>query len=145
MSETTGLTRHEAKRAVTALVNRGLVPTWRPSEPAPARSRDGEGSFERSGIAHRFDFGNDESWSGLRDWEETNLLWAIEHASVPHVEGVGTLRMTHRADTGNTKAWRQQINGESRDTIFFYRQVAEALGTQVPELAGLSTSEAAAA
>ena len=79
------------------------------------------------------------------DWEETNLLCAIKHASVPYVEGVGTLRMTHRADTGNTKAWRQQINGESRDTIFLYRQVAEALGMQVPELAGVSTSEAAAA
>ena len=61
MSETTGRTRHEAQRAVTALVNRGLVPTWTPSEPAPARSREEEGSFERSGFPNRFDFGNDES------------------------------------------------------------------------------------
>jgi len=80
-----------------------------------------------------------------RHWERQGFLAAIEHASVPHIEGVGILRMTYRADTDNAKVWWQQVHAESREAIFFYRGVAEALGVQVPDLVPVSASEAAAA
>lgn len=78
-------------------------------------------------------------------WERQGFLTAIEHASVPHIEGVGILRMTHRADTDNAKAWWQQVHAESREAIFFYRSVAALLGVQVPDLVPVSGSEAQAA
>ena len=53
-----------------------------------------------------------------RQWERQPYLSAVEHASVRHIEGIGILRMTHRADTDNAKAWWQQINKESRDKFF---------------------------
>ena len=53
-----------------------------------------------------------------RHWERRGFLAAIEHASVPHIEGVGILRMTHRADTDNAKAWWQQVHAESREEFF---------------------------
>ena len=59
----------------------------------------------------------------VRFWDENNLLMAIENASVPHVEGVGILRMTHRADTNNAKAWWSQINEESRKAFFSTRRL----------------------
>jgi hypothetical protein len=78
-------------------------------------------------------------------WQRQGFLTAIEHASVPHIEGIGILRMTHRADTDNAKAWWQQINEESREAIFFYRSVAAALGIQLPDLANVPPLRAAAA
>ena len=62
-----------------------------------------------------------------------------------HIEGIGILRMTHRADTDNAKAWWHQINEESRAAIFFYRGVADALGIQLPDLTRVSPLNAAAA
>lgn len=78
-------------------------------------------------------------------WQRQGFLTAIEHASVPHIEGIGILRMTHRADTDNAKAWWHQINEESREAIFFYRGVADALGIQLPDLRNVSPPKAAAA
>lgn len=82
---------------------------------------------------------------GMQHWQRTNPLCAIEHASVPHIEGIGILRMTHRADTDNSKAWWQQVHAEGREAIFFYRGVAEALGVQITDLVAVSGSESAAA
>lgn len=80
-----------------------------------------------------------------RHWQQQNFLTAIEHASVPHIEGIGILRMTHRADTDNAKAWWHQVNEESRAAIFFYRGVAAALGIQLPDLGNVSPLRTAAA
>jgi hypothetical protein len=81
----------------------------------------------------------------LRHGWSTNLLCAIEHASVPHIEGIGILRMTHRADTVNAKVWWQEANAESRETIFFYRSVADAIGVQLPTITEITESAAAVA
>ena len=80
-----------------------------------------------------------------RQWERQPYLSAVEHASVRHIEGIGILRMTHRADTDNAKAWWQQINKESRDTFFFYRGVAETLDLQLPDYANVPPLKAVAA
>lgn len=77
-------------------------------------------------------------------WQRQGFLTAIEHASVPHIEGIGILRMTHRADTDNAKAWWHQINEESREAIFFYRGVAAALDIQLSDLPNVSPLKAAA-
>ena len=79
----------------------------------------------------------------VRFWAENNLLMAIENASVPHVEGVGILRMTHRADTDNAKAWWSQINEESRKAVFFYESVAKEAGCEVSDMEGDNRIEAA--
>ena len=78
-------------------------------------------------------------------WKGQGSLTAIEHASVPHTEGIGILRMTHRADTDNAKAWWHQINEECRDTIFFYRDVAAHLGIQLPDSMEVSSPKTVAA
>ena len=70
----------------------------------------------------------------IQAWRQGNVLMAIEHDSVPHIGGVGILRMTHRADTNNTKAWLRQTSAECDDTIRFYGEVAAHLGIQVPDL-----------
>ncbi len=79
----------------------------------------------------------------VRDWGESNALMAIENASVRHIEGVGILRMTHRADTDNAKAWCRQINEESRKAVFFYETVAKVAGCEVPDMEGENRIEAA--
>jgi hypothetical protein len=63
-------------------------------------------------------------------WHSEATLMAIESASVMHAEGVGILRMTHKVDTQNTKAWSQNIYEESCAAIFFYQEAAEALGIE---------------
>ena len=79
----------------------------------------------------------------VRDWGESNALMAVENASVRHIEGVGILRMTHRADTDNAKAWWRQINEESRKAVFFYETVAKETGCEVPDMEGENRIEAA--
>jgi hypothetical protein len=66
----------------------------------------------------------------VRTWRHFNALAAIESASVPHIAGVGILRMTHRADTENAKAWWRHTNEESCDAVFFYEKIAKELGFQ---------------
>ena len=70
----------------------------------------------------------------LRDWGRCNSLVAIESASVRHIEGVGILRLAHRADTENTKVWWHDVHAKARETFFFYEQVAKELGVQVSDL-----------
>jgi hypothetical protein len=77
----------------------------------------------------------------VRGWGESNALMAVENASVPHVEGIGILRMTHRADTDNTKAWWRQISEESREAFFFYETVAKAVGFQATDIDMLNGTE----
>jgi DNA-binding MarR family transcriptional regulator len=78
-------------------------------------------------------------------WSTNNLLMAVEHASVPHFEGVGILRMTHCADTENTKTWWRQVNEEARETFFFYEKVAEAVGFQAADFSWENAPPALAA
>jgi hypothetical protein len=45
---------------------------------------------------------------GLRNnaialWQQKSAIYALENASVAHVEGVGILRMTHRAATEKSR------------------------------------------
>lgn len=81
----------------------------------------------------------------LQDWPEAKALVAIEHASVPHIEGVGILRMTHLADTENMRVWWRQIHAETRETVFFYNRVAEEMGLQAPDLMKVPASGPTAA
>lgn len=70
----------------------------------------------------------------MGEWLESSPLLALEHQSVAHVEGVGILRMTHRADTENTSVWYRNARAECRDALFFVEQVARA---SFPEALGI--------
>ena len=83
--------------------------------------------------------------ASMRHWPEQAVLRAIEHASVPHIEGIGILRMTHRAHTDNTSAWWHQMKTECEEALFFYRRVARELGIQVPDFAEVVESNVSAA
>jgi hypothetical protein len=74
--------------------------------------------------------GSTDTAEAVRCWGEGDALMAIENASVPHVEGIGILRMTHRADTDNTKAWWRQINEESRKAFFSTRRSRRQLASK---------------
>ena len=70
--------------------------------------------------------------------EDLDLLWqvdspivAIENNSVSHVEGVGILRMVHRADTNNCKVWYKDLCEESDRAVFFLEQVIQA---KIPQI-----------
>jgi hypothetical protein len=64
----------------------------------------------------------------INRWQETSsrdsALMALENQSVAHVEGVGILRMTHRAATENSSAWYEQTVEECRKSLFFIEQAA---------------------
>ena len=89
-------------------------------------------------LAHMIDCdqneGNRNAAEIIARWRSSSYLAAIEHGSVPHVEGVGILRMTHWADTENARAWQRQIHDESREAFFFYESVARSIGFQVPDI-----------
>ncbi|MBA3323868.1 MAG: hypothetical protein H0T41_00825 [Rhodobacteraceae bacterium] len=108
-----------------AVVRNGVIQVPAPESQAGRRAYAIFGAHEGLGA---------DLAESMRHWQRANVLCAIEHASVPHTEGVGILRMTHRADTENTRAWWRQINAESRETGFFYSSVAEAIGVQVADI-----------
>lgn len=60
----------------------------------------------------------------IEEWRATSPVIAIENQSVGHVEGIGILRMTHRAATDNSRAWHRQTVEECRQVLFLAEQVA---------------------
>jgi hypothetical protein len=61
----------------------------------------------------------------IAEWREQSPIIAWENASVSHVEGVGILRMTHRADTENAKVWFKDLCKECNDAVFFIERSAQ--------------------
>lgn len=59
-------------------------------------------------------------------WCEYAPLIVVENAHVTHVEGVGILRMVHRADTENTAQWFRDLHKERRESLFFLDGVHKA-------------------
>lgn len=59
----------------------------------------------------------------VEEWQNRTTLVAVENAAVPHVEGVGILRMVWRADTDNTRAWLRDLHTECDRAVFFLESV----------------------
>lgn len=59
-------------------------------------------------------------------WRDNPHIVAVENAHVSHVEGIGILRMVHRADTENTAQWFRDRHKERRDALFFLDGVRKA-------------------
>lgn len=70
----------------------------------------------------------------IRDWREQSPIIAIEEAHVPHVEGVGILRMVNRASTENTAQWFRDLHKECRDHLFFLQGAMKAAFPHMPDL-----------
>lgn len=70
----------------------------------------------------------------LHLWREHTPIIAIEEAHVSHVEGVGILRMVHRAATENTTQWFRDLNKECRECLFFLQGAMKAAFPHMPEL-----------
>lgn len=51
-------------------------------------------------------------------WMHESPIIAIANTSVLHVEGVGILRMVHRADTENCKVWFKELCVECEQAVF---------------------------
>lgn len=56
-------------------------------------------------------------------WRDDAPIVAVENAHVPHVEGIGILRMVYRANTENTAQWFRDRHKERRDALFFLDEV----------------------
>ena len=69
-------------------------------------------------------------------WLGDSPIVAVENSSVDHVEGVGILRMVHRADTENCKAWYKELCGECDEAVFFIEQ---AIQSQFPQISDITT------
>lgn len=83
----------------------------------------------------------------IRSWREDSPIIAIEEAHVPHVEGVGILRMVHRAATENTAQWFRDLHQECRECLFFLENAMKAAFPHMPELKGkyMETAEGVSA
>lgn len=71
----------------------------------------------------------------IGSWRRDSPLIAVENQSVAHVEGVGILRMTHRADTENCKVWIRDTRRHCSDALFFAEQVARENFPQISDIA----------
>lgn len=70
----------------------------------------------------------------IRDWREQSPIIAIEEAHVPHVEGVGILRMVNRAATENTAQWYRDLHKECRDHLFFLQSAMKSAFPHMPDI-----------
>ena len=59
-------------------------------------------------------------------WRDYSPIIAVENAHVAHIEGIGILRMVHRADTENTAQWFRDRHKERREALFFLDGVRKA-------------------
>ncbi|WP_192931275.1 hypothetical protein, partial [Gemmobacter serpentinus] len=59
-------------------------------------------------------------------WRDYSPIIAVENAHVPHVEGVGILRMVCRASTENTAQWFRDRLKEQDEALFFLDGVRKA-------------------
>lgn len=55
----------------------------------------------------------------FKEWRESSQIYAVENASVPHIEGVSILRMAHRAQTDNATQWYRELCQECDRAFFF--------------------------
>jgi hypothetical protein len=62
----------------------------------------------------------------ILQWRDGTWLFAVEETRVEHVEGVGILRLVHRADTENAAEWFRNLHREVRDALFFLQQARDA-------------------
>lgn len=67
-------------------------------------------------------------------WCEYAPLIVVENAHVTHVEGVGILRMVHRADTENTAQWWRDLHKQRRESLFFLEGVLKAAFPEIISL-----------
>lgn len=70
----------------------------------------------------------------IEEWRTASPVVAVENTSVSHVEGVGILRMVHRADTENVKVWYRDLCQECDQAFFFIKQVAQEKYPQVSDM-----------
>ena len=60
----------------------------------------------------------------VEEWRTTNYIYAVENASVSHVEGVSILRMAHRAATERKAVWYRDLIKECDRAFFFLEKIA---------------------
>ena len=70
----------------------------------------------------------------IGEWREASPIVALENTSVSHVEGVGILRLAHRASTENVSVWYRDLRSECEDAFFFTEQVLNTIFPQAPEI-----------
>lgn len=78
-------------------------------------------------------------------WKEApgQQLVAIADISVPHVEGIGILRMAHRAETEKTRRWYAEHCRLCEERTFFLRQILGEISSEPFEIEGFSEPHAA--
>jgi len=70
----------------------------------------------------------------IEEWRTASPVIAFENVSVPHVEGVSVLRLTHRAGTENAKVWYRDLCEECDKAFFFVESAAK---SYFPQISGI--------